>query len=99
GGARNFRASGDAEGVLAVAAVPASSWDLAGALATPAITATKTTMSLIRLRMAPPFLSRVALIEIRLMLLERPMRVSARTAVRFNVQTAAAGKWTLPHLT
>jgi len=46
GGARNFRASGDAEGVLAVAAAPSPSWDRTAALAAAAITATNTTTSL-----------------------------------------------------
>src|SRR6266513_5744554 len=58
GGARNFRASGDAEGVLAVPAAPSPSCERTAALAA-AATATKTTTNLFRLRMAPP-LSRAA---------------------------------------
>jgi len=46
GGARNFLASGDAEGVLAVAVAPSPSWDRAAELATPAIAATNTRTSL-----------------------------------------------------
>src|SRR5258706_7496955 len=55
GGARNFPASGDAEGVRALAAAdPSASWDRAAMLAAAAIAAARMTASLPWIRMFPP---------------------------------------------